>query len=166
MGPMLAILLRMHFHVVDRSRLINISYSFARLNDADRCEMMRLLALIPCISQHSAKYSTERDGIVYDLKCDFCDISALVGSIDKIVFMPLREVKTILLSLLGLPEFEQSRKPRILAMLALRNLAMHHQEPDLIDLEESPLGQWCLGSLRSSVRELRVAAGYVNKTKS
>lgn len=57
--------------------------------------------------------------------------------------------------------FMESRRPRILAMLALRKFVNHIQIPELFDLSISSLGQWCLRSLRSSTRELRIAAGYV-----
>jgi serine/threonine-protein kinase ATR len=46
-----------------------------------------------------------------------------------------------------------------MVMFALRRFALHFPNADLLDLEVSNLGQWCLKSLRSSVRELRIAAG-------
>lgn len=44
-------------------------------------------------------------------------------------------------------------------MVALRRVSAHSNEPSLIDLETSAAGQWCLQSLNSSLRELRIAAG-------
>jgi len=76
---------------------------------------------------------------------------------------PSHEGIAILKSLICLPEFEESRKPRIIAMMTLRNFAMHFSESSFLDLEKSILGQWCLRSLHSSVRELRVCAGYGGK---
>lgn len=55
--------------------------------------------------------------------------------------------------------FLDSRRPRILAMIALKKFAVHFNDPELVDLEISCLGQWCLQSLQSSIRELRIAAG-------
>ena len=51
------------------------------------------------------------------------------------------------------------RRPRIAAMLAVRRLLCHSTGIDQLDLSRSVLGQWCLQSLRSSLRDLRVAAG-------
>ncbi|KAJ5895477.1 hypothetical protein N7495_007168 [Penicillium taxi] len=48
--------------------------------------------------------------------------------------------------------------PRIAAMLALRRILKHM--PQVTPLSKSPYGEFCLQSLRSSIRELRVAAGY------
>jgi hypothetical protein len=52
-------------------------------------------------------------------------------------------------------------RPRVLAMVTLRRFTTHFHNHDFMDLMTSPLGQWCVASLNSSSRELRVAAGYV-----
>lgn len=44
-------------------------------------------------------------------------------------------------------------------MIALRRLVAHCEDTSFLDIETSNPGQWCLQSLNSSVRELRVAAG-------
>src|SRR5699024_2089042 len=56
-----------------------------------------------------------------------------------------------------LPSLQETRAPRVAAMISLRRLLQHSNE--LLDLEQSALGKWCLQSLNSSIRELRVAAG-------
>lgn len=61
--------------------------------------------------------------------------------------------------LINFPEFEESRTPKVEGMLALRHFAMHFKDNVFMDLETSMLGQWCLKSLRSFMRELRIAAG-------
>lgn len=65
----------------------------------------------------------------------------------------------ILSALLKVADFDLSRKPRILAMMVVRKFALHFKGAQFMDLESSVLGQWCLTSLRSSVRELRIVAG-------
>lgn len=44
-------------------------------------------------------------------------------------------------------------------MQGLRRLALHCDDPGFLNLETSSTGQWCIQSLNSSVRELRIAAG-------
>lgn len=46
-------------------------------------------------------------------------------------------------------------------MVCLRRLIVHADDQASLDLETSELGKWCLQSLQSSVRELRIAAGLV-----
>jgi len=61
--------------------------------------------------------------------------------------------------LVRLPSFLESKRPRVVAMIALRRVVSHSVDSDFLDLETSAAGQWCLQSLQSSVRELRIAAG-------
>lgn len=62
-------------------------------------------------------------------------------------------------SLLESAAFREGRKVRLLAMFALRRFATHYDNPAFLNLEQSQLGQWCVSSLKSSMRELRIAAG-------
>jgi serine/threonine-protein kinase ATR len=62
------------------------------------------------------------------------------------------------------PEFSGYRRPQVLAMYALRKFALHSDEPEILSYEKSRAAQWCLQSLMSSIRELRIAAGYVHGT--
>ena len=63
--------------------------------------------------------------------------------------------------LFQLLQMPKRRGPRIAAMNALKHLLLHAPSGEHHDLTESIYGQWCLQALRASVRELRVAAGYL-----
>lgn len=56
-------------------------------------------------------------------------------------------------------ELQKSSKERVAIMLAVRSFALHAGEHASLELESSRLGEFCLRSLQSSVRELRIAAG-------
>lgn len=58
-----------------------------------------------------------------------------------------------------LETFMESKRPRIATMIALRRLVLHCHTAEYLDLETSALAQWCIQSLNSSLRELRIAAG-------
>ncbi len=64
-------------------------------------------------------------------------------------------------NIIKLPSFLESRRLRVVAMVALRRIVRHSQSEDFWDLEKSGPGQWCIQSLHSSIRELRIAAGRV-----
>ena len=53
----------------------------------------------------------------------------------------------------------KSKKSRVAAMTIIPRLLRHTHDKIYLDLKASYLGQYCVGALRSSVRELRVAAG-------
>ena len=57
------------------------------------------------------------------------------------------------------PSFRESTRPRVYAMVCLQRMFRHTVLPEIRDLEKSVLGQWCIQSLRSSIRELRIGAG-------
>jgi serine/threonine-protein kinase ATR len=61
--------------------------------------------------------------------------------------------------LIKLSAFAEARQPRVLAMVALKKYAIHFNNAEFMDLKSSPLGQWCVVSLKSSSRELRISAG-------
>ena len=72
-----------------------------------------------------------------------------------------KEIIASLAALIETLEFQKSEKPRILITLAIRRIFNHISDAEYLDLAKSSLGQWCLRSLSSSLRELRIAAGWV-----
>lgn len=93
-------------------------------------------------------------------QCATCDgltsrlpkISVQAGSFDETIYRIFEE-------LIRSSSITESRRPRVAIMMALRRLVNHCRDSSLLNLETSGLGQWCLQSLNSSVRELRIAAG-------
>lgn len=105
---------------------------------------------------------TRVGGKVLKTKCLLCEGMELPTSVDRNehTFQDIsRDAILTLSNFVKSTAFLDSRRPRVLAMLALRRFALHFEDSELLDLEVSPLGQWCLSSLSSSMRELRVAAG-------
>lgn len=45
--------------------------------------------------------------------------------------------------------------------MALRRYILHSIDPDFLNIQRSSLASWCVRSLKSSIRELRIVAGYV-----
>ena len=94
-----------------------------------------------------------------NLSCSICDDGAQTlppNTVDTLFRGAWFEIFS---RLIRLPTFLDSRRPRIAAMQILRRLVLHCDDPELLSLETSGLGQWCIQSLNSSVRELRIAAG-------
>ena len=59
-----------------------------------------------------------------------------------------------------LKTFQEQKLPRtrVTAMVCLNRLLGHIGNTDQLDLSKSVLKQWCLQSLKSSVRDLRIAS--------
>ncbi|EKD14277.1 phosphatidylinositol 3 [Drepanopeziza brunnea f. sp. 'multigermtubi' MB_m1] len=136
---------------------------FEALLETDRCKAIELLGRMPCAISGTLTV-TRADGKTLDAKCSICDGLKLPFSIepphDAEKCDRLAEEATLTFTkLITSPAFLASKRVRVLAMFALRRFALHFQDPEFIDLEVSPLGQWCYSSLKSSTRELRLAAG-------
>lgn len=59
-----------------------------------------------------------------------------------------------------LPRLNRDPNDRIAAMASLRRSLVHAPSSYQLQLASSEFGEFCLHSLRSSIRELRIATGY------
>ncbi|TVY28597.1 Protein kinase [Lachnellula hyalina] len=134
---------------------------FAALNETERCESIQQLANIPCAAHGSLMETKFRDGILRP-KCFLCEGLKPPDSFhldeERCQKISIEAIATFS-NLIKSTAFLDSRRPRVLAMIALRRFTVHFTSPSFVDFEQSILGQWCLQSLKSSIRELRVAAG-------
>jgi serine/threonine-protein kinase ATR len=123
--------------------------------------VIELLGLVPC---GAAGYlsATCTEFAIKDPKCLLCEGMLDQDSLERDE-PTCREINNQALLIFGnlikSSAFGIAKRPRVLAMLMLKKFAVHYENLEFLDLEMSPLGQWCLGSLKSSVRELRIAAG-------
>jgi serine/threonine-protein kinase ATR len=131
------------------------------LNEEDQCKAIELLGLVPC---GAAGYlsATRTESAIKDPKCLLCEGMPDQDPVERDE-PTCREISNQALLIFGnlikSSAFGIAKRPRVLAMLMLKKFAVHYENLEFLDLEMSPLGQWCLGSLKSSVRELRIAAG-------
>lgn len=101
---------------------------------------------------------TEQPLSLGEMSCSVCDNpSGLVHSVGS--HAAKKEARSLFIKLLQLPAFLESKRPRVVAMIALRRIIVHCDDPAFLDLATPGPGQWCLQSLNSSIRELRIAAG-------
>ncbi|TWU75172.1 serine/threonine-protein kinase M1 [Metarhizium rileyi] len=129
--------------------------NFANAPWSSQCLALDLLSRISCICDGWVETVIRSAA---ESQCPVCEL----GQRPK----PLVELQTskiasrlIFARLIQAPTFLESRQPRVAAMIALRRLATHCEDTTFLDIETLGPGQWCLQSLNSSVRELRVAAG-------
>lgn len=134
---------------------------YVSLSDKDRCQSLKILGDIACAAAGTLVTTSDLKQGTIVRRCDVCDqlIPAKNCPSTEVDLDISSEAIKTLTSLIGLPVFEQSRRPRILAMLSLRRFVKHFNDETFLNLETSILGQFCLKSLRSSLRELRIAAG-------
>ncbi|KFA47821.1 hypothetical protein S40293_06413 [Stachybotrys chartarum IBT 40293] len=127
---------------------------FEKAAEDKRCLPVQLLSQLCCLgsSDVETRSSAQKDGAC--LVCGY-DIPSNVQITPELA----NEARSIFAQLIRLPCFIESRRPRVAGMIALQRMVLHSNDSEFLDLEVSGPGQWCLQSLNSSVREIRIAAG-------
>lgn len=129
--------------------------------------MLDLLSQISCVADGGNETINDTKAAVTEIACSICEHNAppvrsnLHGAI-----VHKSRIEALFTKLIRLPALAESRRPRVAAMLAIRRVILHCEDTELLNLETSGIGQWCLQSLNSSLRELRIAAGRVLATFS
>lgn len=142
---------------------MNESDVYPKLAEEEQCHLYNSLGLLACASAGTLVEVSSRDnnGIQHS-KCSHCDDNLKHKNTAPIWEGPeSEEAVRAVAKLIKLPKTQKYRRPRVAAMLALRRLLCHSANADHLNLATSPFGQWCLQALRSSIRELRIAAGLV-----
>ncbi|KAI9640177.1 serine/threonine-protein kinase M1 [Ciborinia camelliae] len=135
---------------------------FANLNDPDRCKVIDYLSMIPCAAYGSLTVTRDKFENITSSRCFICEKlppPQTTSLDDDLCQKTGSEAILILTTLVKSPAFHESRRPRVLAMVAVKAFAIHFRDEEFFNLETSVIGQWCLKSLQSSVREMRIAAG-------
>jgi len=129
------------------------------MNETRQCRTLELLSRTCCAAADTLKLKRKQPGAPIYLECSFCSKTE-VTSPPRCAERAARDRATaIFVAIVRLPMFQELRRPRVFAMVALRRLVKHSPSPAFFDFETSFPGQWCLDCLKSSIRELRIAAG-------
>ncbi|KAH8201173.1 hypothetical protein TruAng_004641 [Truncatella angustata] len=137
-----------------------INNKFSQLSEVEQCSVVDLVGYASCAIDGTL--SLDRSPGTVDasrLDCVFCTTGVLWQQkpicLDHAVKSAQLDIFKILVET---PNFNGLRRPRIIAMHALRRIAAHSHDPVLLDMETSSVGLWCMKSLSSSNRDLRIAA--------
>ncbi|KAI1427168.1 phosphatidylinositol 3 [Xylaria sp. FL1777] len=139
---------------------IALQSTYPGLSDLDKVRLIHLIADVCCAADETLTMTASEDEGVPRFNCPAC--RTLEKNPDASTCIDVAAKKfaiEIFLCLLQTETFSESRNPRVAAMVALRRIAKHCNSSEFIDMETSLAAQWCLKSLHSSQRELRIAAG-------
>ncbi|KAF2843387.1 hypothetical protein M501DRAFT_994296 [Patellaria atrata CBS 101060] len=143
---------------------LNARDSFKGLSETQRNSFLEKIQILACSGAGTLQPPSEeryRSTRAFCITCD--NIPDDLPLTRKVWDNPLQsndrtELLSILEQLLETPELQRSTKPRVLAVIALRRILNHISDPGILNLANSSIGQWCLKSMHSSLRELRIAA--------
>jgi serine/threonine-protein kinase ATR len=138
------------------------------MNEDKRCELLSGIQMIACTATRSVQISNGVKGRTDVTLCKICDRNVPVQPSEEVRYYNngeyaqfCKELLLIVTKLIQHPDMHHSMRPRILLTTLIRRLCNHISDPAILDLFQSSVGQWCLRSLTSSVRELRIAARQV-----
>ncbi|KAG5775004.1 hypothetical protein H9Q73_011325 [Fusarium xylarioides] len=141
--------------------------AFPKADISRQCLMLHLLSRISCVADGGNETINDTKTAVTEAACSICEHNAPPARLNLHgAIMHKSRIEALFTKLIRLPALAESRRPRVAAMLAIRRVILHCEDTELLNLETSGIGQWCLQSLNSSVRELRIAAGRVLSTFS
>ena len=134
---------------------------FSDMTGAQRIELLEVLALIPCVGVRQPEgINTTRSDCV--TSCPHCRALSVetVGSKRFSLWdeADRNHFYEILSSLIHTRAVQSSKQLRCLSMFAIQRFACHASSSDHLDIGVSAIGQYCMQGLRSSVREIRIAA--------
>lgn len=134
--------------------------SFESLAESHKSEILERLGKISCAATNNLVQKPSEIGTRETLFCHACDGDNLQSGMLPGKEMPHFEELWSMFNFI-LPKLTRTPGPRIAAMVALKRILMHSPGSNQMHLSSSTAGEFCLHSLRSSNRELRVATGYV-----
>ncbi|KAK4200596.1 hypothetical protein QBC40DRAFT_68990 [Triangularia verruculosa] len=145
---------------VELGHMLNsLADTYPQLTEGQKCRLIDLISRLLCAADNTVTVHKHSTSQTVDFQCPHC---AGVGNMLPTSFDD-PEIKSVGLGyftkLILHQDFIESRRPRVFAMVTLRRIARHVPGGEFWDIETSIPGKWCLQSLSSSVRELRIAAG-------
>lgn len=127
-------------------------------------ELLTTLTRIACAGTHCLESSSTSSDRWVTLHCTLCDISNSPGRSFTVYwddgdrYGDWKDVIAAMIVITKEAMFQSSSKARILMAVAVGRLFNHISDPDYLNLDVCELGQWLLGSMSRSLRELKLAA--------
>ncbi|CAO2647756.1 Nn.00g086780.m01.CDS01 [Neocucurbitaria sp. VM-36] len=127
-------------------------------------ELLTTLAKIACAGTRCLETFSTSSRQWETIRCTLCDISSNPKRTAMVYWNNndgAEEWKDVIAAMLAITKevkFQNSSKARVLMAVAIGRLFNHISDPDYLNLEVCELGQWLLGSMSRSLRELKLAA--------
>ena len=137
------------------------SEKFLQSSEDDHVRAFSVIGQIACAMGAKVPDSgISGDSGLKQLRCTVCDVS--MGSRRLINLCEHSDAEGLFNAIANLYQLAQKAKlnrPRVAAIIAMKRLLSHFGNLAHLDVSNSSIGRWCLQGLKSSMRDLRIAAG-------
>jgi serine/threonine-protein kinase ATR len=146
-----------------RAKYSNLSND-TNQNEVAQCEILSAIAKLACSGSHCLQSSEASLHNWKTLNCTLCDVESdsdrdtNVYWNDKCDSEDWKDALAAMLVITKEPKFQASAKARVQMAVAIGRVFNHISDVDYLSLEICELGQWLLGSMSRSLRELKIAA--------
>ncbi|KAH8732219.1 hypothetical protein GQ44DRAFT_602205 [Phaeosphaeriaceae sp. PMI808] len=129
-----------------------------------QCEILMALAKIACAGSHCLETSSTEPQHWKTFTCTRCDVSGTPDHSSKAYWNvedkgeDWKDAIATLLLITNKVNFQKSPKARVHMAVAIGRVFNHISDVEYLNLETCELGQWLLGSMSRSLRELKLAA--------
>jgi serine/threonine-protein kinase ATR len=143
-------------------------YSFMseklKKNENAQCEILSAMARLACAGSNCLQSSDKSPEQWKIFNCTVCDTHS--GSDrglnvywnEKDGGEDWKDAIAAMLAIIKEPKFQASAEARVHMAVAIGRVFNHISDVDYLNLEICELGQWLLGSMSRSLRELKIAA--------
>lgn len=137
------------------------SEQFLKLSEDDHIRAFSIIGQLACAKGQTLSDPTfSGDKELQRYRCSVCDVS--LGCRRLINMYELSDAEGLFKAIANLYQLAQkakSNRSRVAAIIAMRSLLSHFGNLAHLDISTSSIGRWCLQGLKSSMRDLRIAAG-------
>ena len=131
--------------------------------ESQQCEILSAFAKIACAGSHSLISNADPPHWKTST-CTLCDVSSSLNEKSKAYWNEKhngedwKDVVAAMLTITKEAKFQESSKARVHMAVVIGRVFSHISDADYLNLEICELGQWLLGSMSRSLRELKLAA--------
>jgi serine/threonine-protein kinase ATR len=142
-----------------------------RDNETHQCDLLAALAKIACAGSGCLQRPNTNFRQWESSECTLCDTASSTGRGDSLywnekdVGEDWKDAIAAILVIIKEPKFQESSKARVSMAVVIGRVFSHISDTDYLNLETCELGQWLLGSMSRSLRELKIAATSVHSIR-
>jgi serine/threonine-protein kinase ATR len=132
--------------------------------EVQQCELLLAFTKLACAGSHCLETSHEGSRHWRLSTCMLCDGASAPNYEstpywdDKDEGEDWKDAIAAMLAITKEPKFQSSSKARVLMAVTIGRVFNHISDVEYLNLETCELGQWLLGSMSRSLRELKLAA--------
>ena len=132
--------------------------SFERLSDNHQGRLLDLIGELACARASQQEGGGAKSGCSSTQCVTQLYAHGVKSETPKRLSADVQDLITAVIEVL--PHLQKLTRTRVAAMRTVQRLLAHTNDPEHLNMRIAVLGHWCLQAVHSSLRDLRIVAGY------